>query len=292
VDYFPTGTITFLFTDIEGSTQLWERAPDSMKFALARHDMLLRESIEQHGGYVFKTVGDAFCAAFSHAPDALLAALDAQRALHAEGWPSEIGAIRIRATLHTGAAEERGGDYFGPPLNRAARLLASGHGDQTLLSRTTQELVSNRLPPGVSLLDLGEHHLKDVLRPEQVFQVCVSDLPSEFPPLRLLGAKLTNLPAQPTTFIGRQRELAAVLALLRRDNVRLITLTGPGGTGKTRLSIQAAANVLDDYKHGVFFVPLATITDPDLVIPTIGAIFNLKDLGGTARRRAAEIPSG
>jgi class 3 adenylate cyclase len=135
---------------------------------------LLRESIEQHGGYVFKTVGDAFCAAFSHAPDALLAALDAQRALHAEGWPSEIGAIRIRATLHTGAAEESGGDYFGPPLNRAARLLASGHGDQTLLSRTTQELVSNRLPPGVSLLDLGEHHLKDVLRPERVFQVCVS----------------------------------------------------------------------------------------------------------------------
>ncbi|HEX6758300.1 MAG TPA: tetratricopeptide repeat protein [Propionibacteriaceae bacterium] len=280
MDHFPTGTVTFLFTDIEGSTQLWERAPETMKFALARHDMLLRRSIEQHDGYVFKTVGDAFCAAFSHAPDALSAALDAQRALRDEEWPSEIGAIRIRATLHTGAAEERGGDYFGPPLNRAARLLAAGHGDQTLLSRATQELVCNCLPPGVSLLDLGEHRLKDVFRLERVFQVCVYDLPAEFPPLRLLDAKLTNLPAQPTTFIGRERELAAVLALLRRDNVRLITLTGPGGTGKTRLSIQAAANVLDEYKHGVFFVPLATITDPDLVIPTIGAIFNLKDLGG------------
>jgi predicted ATPase/class 3 adenylate cyclase len=280
VDHFPTGTITFLFTDIEGSTQLWERVPETMKFALARHDMLLHRAIEQHGGYVFKTVGDAFCAVFSHAPDAVSAALNAQRALRAEAWPREIGAIRIRATLHTGAAEERGGDYFGPPLNRAARLLAAGHGDQTLLSRTTQELVRNSLPADVSLLDLGEHRLKDVFRPERVFQVCAPDLPSEFPPLRSLDTKLTNLPAQPTTFIGRERELAEVLALLRRDDVRLITLTGPGGTGKTRLGIEAAANVLDEYEHGVFFVPLATITDPDLVIPTIAAIFNLKDLGG------------
>jgi class 3 adenylate cyclase len=165
-----------------------------MKFALARHDTLLRRSIEQHGGYVFKTVGDAFCAAFSHAPDGLSAALDAQRALRAEEWASEIGAIRIRAALHTGAADERGGDYFGQPLNRAARLLAAGHGDQTLLSRTTQELVCNCLPPAVSLLDLGEYRLKDVSRPERVFQVCVSDLPAEFPPLKLLDAKLTNLP--------------------------------------------------------------------------------------------------
>ena len=280
MDHFPTGNITFLFTDIESSTQLWERAPEAMKFALARHDMLLRQSIEQHSGYVFKTVGDAFCAAFAHAPDALSAALAAQRALRAEGWPSEIGAIRIRAALHTGAAEERGGDYFGPPLNRAARLLSAGHGDQTLLSRATQELVRSCLPPDVSLLDLGEHRLKDLFRPERVFQVCASDLPSEFPPLKTLDAKLTNLPAQPTTFVGRERELAAVLALLRRDDVRLITLTGPGGTGKTRLCIQAAANLLDEYEHGVFLVPLATITDPDLVIPTIGAIFNLKELGG------------
>ena len=271
---------TFLFTDIEGSTKLWDRAPEAMKFALARHDMLLRQSIEQHGGHVFKTVGDAFCAAFSHAPDALSAALAAQRALRAEGWRSEIGAIRIRAALHTGAAEERAGDYFGPPLNRAARLLAAGHGDQTVLSWATQELVCNCLPPDVSLLDLGEHRLKDLFRPERVFQLCASDLPSEFPPLKTLDAKLTNLPAQPTTFIGRERELAAVLALLRRDGVRLITLTGPGGTGKTRLGIQAAASVLDEYGHGVFFVPLATITDPDLIIPTIGATFNLKELGG------------
>jgi predicted ATPase/class 3 adenylate cyclase len=280
IDHLPVGTITFLFTDIEGSTRLWERQPEAMTRALARHDVLLRGAIEGCGGTVFKTVGDAFCAAFAYAPDALAAVLGAQRALHAEAWPAEIGAIHIRAALHTGAVEHRDGDYFGPPLNRVARLLSAGHGDQTLLSLATQELVRDSLPSTTSLRDLGEHRLKDLFRPERVYQLVARDLPSEFPPLRTLDVKLTNLPAQPTPFIGRDRELVAVLALLRHEDVRLVTLTGPGGTGKTRLSLQAAADLLDEYEHGAYFVPLATITDPDLVIPTIAAIFNVSESGG------------
>ena len=241
---------------------------------------MLRQTIERHGGQVFKTVGDAFCAAFANALDGLSAALDAQRGLGAEAWPAEIGTIRIRAALNSGAAEARDGDFFGPALNRTARLLGVGHAGQTILSLATQELVSAALPPGVFLIDLGEHRLKDLFRPERVFQVCGPGLPSDFPPLRTPDAKLTNLPAPPTTFIGRERELAAVTALLRRDDVRLVTLTGPGGTGKTRLCIEAAGAVADGFADGVFFVPLATVSDPDLVIPTIAAVFNLKELGG------------
>src|SRR5947209_1941577 len=181
----PSGTITFLFTDIEGSTRLWEQHPDGMRDSLARHDALLRQAIEAYGGYVFKTVGDAFCAAFPTAVDALGAALAAQRALQVEPW-NEIGPLRIRVGLHTGMAQERDGDYFGPALNRVARLQAAGHGLQTLLSQSTYELVRDHLPLGVSLQDLGEHRLEDLVRPERVFQVLSPDLPSDFPPLKTL----------------------------------------------------------------------------------------------------------
>jgi len=272
----PTGTITFLFTDIEGSTKLWERHPDAMKAALARHDALIKQAIEARGGYVFKTVGDAFCAAFAEPTDALEAALAAQRALNAETWAPEIGAIRIRAALHTGVAEEREGDYFGPPVNRVARLLSAGHGGQTLITLATQALLRDNLPPKTSLLDLGEHRLKDLFRPEHIYQIATDGLAAEFPPLRTLDVRITNLPAQPTPFIGRERELAALMSLLDRPDVRLVTLTGAGGTGKTRLSLQAAADLIDQYEHGAYFVALDAIRDPSGVVPQVAAALGFK----------------
>jgi len=273
----PTGTITFLFTDIEGSTKLWENHPDVMKTALARHDALLKKAIEARGGYVFKTVGDAFCAAFAEPTDALEAALAAQRALTAETWPAEIGAIRIRAALHTGVAEEREGDYFGQPLNRVARLLAAGHGGQTLITLATQELARDRLPAKATLVDMGDHRLKDLSHPERIFQVNAPDLPADFPALKTLDLRLTNLPIQPTPFIGREREIAAALALLRRDDIRLVTLTGPGGTGKTRLSLQVGGELVDQFPDGVYFVPLAETTDRNLALSKVAQALEVRE---------------
>jgi len=261
----PTGTVTFLFTDIEGSTRRWDQESEAMKIALARHDTILRSSIEAHGGHVFKTVGDAFYSAFPVAPDALAAALEAQHGLAAEPW-GEIGGSRVRMALHTGAVHEREGDYFGPPLNRVARLLSAGHGGQTLLSLATQELVRDQLPEGVQLRDLGMHRLRDLIRPEQIFEVFAPPLRADFPPLKTLDARPNNLQTQPTPLLGREHEVEQVCARLRREDVRLLTLTGPGGTGKTRLGLQIAADLLDDYKDGVYFVALAPLSDPTLVV--------------------------
>jgi class 3 adenylate cyclase len=259
----PTGTVTFLFTDIEGSTKMWERDVTAMQAALARHDEILRNAIEEHGGYVFKTVGDAFCAAFPTAPDAVEAALVAQRALLGKG-SEKTGPLRVRMALHMGAAEERDGDYFGPPLNRVARLLSAGYGGQVLFSLPTYEMVRDQLQPDVGLWDLGERRLKDLFRPERVFQLVAPGLPSEFPPLRTLEASPNNLPMQPTPLVSREKE---VEERLRSEEVRLLTLTGPGGTGKTRLALQAAADLLDEVEDGAFFVTLATVTDPELIPP-------------------------
>lgn len=275
----PSGIVTFLFTDIEGSTQLWEREPDAMRVALERHNALVQEAIESNGGVVFKTAGDAFCAAFDSAVDGLQAALAAQRALDSEAWAEEIGTLRARMGLHTGHVQAQDGDYFGPPLNRTARLESAGHGGQVLLSLATQELVRDELPVGVSLIDLGAHRLKDLFRPETIFQVTTSDLKSEFPALRTLDGQRTNLPAQATPFIGRERELIALTELLKRDDVRLVTLTGPGGIGKTRLSLQAAADLLDSFEHGAFFVELAPITDSELVLAAIANTVGVHDAG-------------
>src|SRR5215216_6038215 len=273
-----TGTITFLFTDVEGSTALWEKYSNAMSEVLSRHDEVLRTAIKAHNGHVFKTVGDAFHATFSTAPDALEAALEAQRVLLHEEWP-ETGPLRVRMALHTGAAEEREGDYFGPSLNRVARLLSAGHGEQILLSLATRELVRDRLPEESGLRDLGERRLKDLSSPEHVFQIIAPGLRSEFPPLNTLDVRRNNLPAQPTPLVGREKELNDVLALLRSPDVRLLTLTGPGGTGKTRLGLQAAAELTDEFEDGVFFVALTAIADPTLVAPTIARTLGLTESG-------------
>src|SRR5215212_5563072 len=275
----PTGTVTFLFTDIEGSARLWERNSQEMQEALARHDELLRTAIEARDGYVFKTVGDAFCAAFGTATDAAEAALACQLALLEEGWAEEVGAIRVRMALHTGAAEERDGDYFGPPVNRVARLMSAGHGGQVLLSLATQELVRDQLPVGTSLMDLGERHLKDLFRPERVFQLLAPELPSEFPPLRTLDAYRNNLPLQPTPLVGREKEVAEVCDLLRGEETRLLTFTGPGGIGKTRVALQAAADLLDDFPDGTFFAPLATLTQAELFFSTVAETLGVQETG-------------
>ena len=273
----PTGTVTFLFTDIEGSTKLWEKSPRGMQVALTRHDALLWETIEGHGGFVFKTVGDAFCAVFPTAVGALEAALAAQRGLFSEAWGEEVGAIRTRMALHTGTTHERDGDYFGPPVNRVARLLSAGHGGQILLSSSTQELVRDHLPADTHLRYLGEKRLRDLSRSERIFQLTASALPSEFPPLKTLESHTNNLPLQATPLIGREREVEAVCGLLRSSETRLLTLLGPGGTGKTRVGLQVAAELADGFEDGVFFVPIAAITDPALVAPTIARILGLSE---------------
>jgi len=258
----PTGTITFLFTDIEGSTRLWEAEPEAMRVAIARHDAILRETIEGQGGHVFKTVGDAFCAAFPRATDAVAAALHAQQALQREDW-GDAGPLRARIALYTGEAEDRDGDYFGPPLNRCARILAAGHGGQVLLSHSAAELVRDVLPSGAELKPLGEHRLRDLTRPEPLFQLVHPDLPADFPALRSLSAFAHNLPVQLSSFVGREREMAEVKRLL--GTTRLLTLTGTGGAGKTRLALQVGADLLDEYPDGVWLVELGALSEPSLV---------------------------
>jgi predicted ATPase/class 3 adenylate cyclase len=275
----PTGTITFLFTDIEESTRHWDEQPEAMKAALARHDAILRSSIEAHGGHVFKTVGDAFYAAFPVASEGLKAAVKAQHALAAESW-GETGPLRVRMALHTGSAQQRENDYFGPPLNRVARLLGAGHGGQMLLSHAMEELVRDHLPGGTQLRDLGSHRLRDLIHPEQIFQVVAPPLPTDFPALKTLDARPNNLQTQPTLLLGRSEEVKQICARFRDEDVRLLTLTGPGGTGKTRLGLQVAADLLDDYKDGVYFVALAPLSDPKLVASTIAQTLGLKEAGG------------
>jgi predicted ATPase/class 3 adenylate cyclase len=276
---FPSGTVTFLFTDIEGSTKLWEKHPEGMKRALARHDDLLRHAIEGQGGNVIKTTGDGFHAAFETGLNGVAAALAAQQSLLQEKWDElDSHGLRVRIGLHTGEAEARAGDYYGPALNRAARIMAVGYGGQTLLSTTTADLVRDQLPPEASLRDLGEHRLKDLVRPEHVFQLNHPALPAEFPALRSVDAFPNNLPIQLTSFIGRERELEEAKA--RLASARLLTLIGPGGTGKTRLGLQLAADLLPHYADGVWVAELAPLTDPALVLQTIASIFGVREQMG------------
>jgi predicted ATPase/class 3 adenylate cyclase len=258
----PDGVVTFLFTDIEGSTRLLQDNEETFKAALARHNALLSDAIEQHQGHVFETVGDAYYAVFAHAIDAIGAAIAAQTALGEETW-STRAPIRARVALHSGDVERRGTKYFGSALFRSSRLLSVVHGGQIVLSATTAALVLDNLPESSTLKDLGVHRLRDLNRPERIWQVIHPRLPSVFPPLRTLSTHPNNLPAQLTTFVGRSNEIAEIRRLMA--TTRLFTLTGAGGAGKTRLSIQVGAELLHDYPDGVWFVELAPLTDPDLV---------------------------
>jgi predicted ATPase/class 3 adenylate cyclase len=269
----PSGTVTFLFTDIEGSTRLWEEHPEAMRDALVRHDEVLREAIESHGGYVVKTTGDGFHAAFATADAGMSAAVAAQTVLEGTTWGA-TGKLRVRMGLHTGTASLRDGDYFGGSLNRAARLMGVAHGGQIVVSQTTADLASDGLPAGVGLVDLGEHRLRDLSRPERVFQVFAPGLDREFPRLTSLDAFPGNLPAQVTSFIGRREEIAAVVRAL--DAARLVTLTGAGGVGKTRLAIHAAAEALPAFCDGAWFCELAAAGDPDALVQVVAAALGVQ----------------
>jgi predicted ATPase/class 3 adenylate cyclase len=261
----PAGTVTFLFTDIEGSAHLWEHFPEQMAADLLRHDALLHKAIETYGGYVFKTVGDQFCTAFSHARDALNAAVMIQQALANEQWSGPQ--IRVRIGIHSGSTEERDGDYFGPTVNRVARLMSIGHGGQTLLSASALQLIGDQLPGEVAVRDLGDHRLKNLRQPEHVYQVNIQGLADNFPPLNSLTVIDNNLPVQITEFIGREKELAETRHVLEQS--RLLTIVGPGGIGKSRLSLELAADLAGQFDHGVFFVPLAPVTSADLAAEAI-----------------------
>jgi predicted ATPase/class 3 adenylate cyclase len=275
----PSGTVTFLFTDIEGSTALWERDHTAMATAVDRHLALLRAAIEAHGGVLFKVVGDAVQAAFAAAPGAIAAAVAAQRAVQTEPWPDPPGSLHVRMALHAGEAVPREDDYLAAPLNRLARLLAAGHGTQVLLTEVVERLVQGTLSAEVSLRLLGTHRLRDLHEPEEVFQVVAPGLPDQFPPLLSLPHHPTNLTIPPTSLIGRETEVAAILLMLDAGT-RLLTLTGPGGTGKTRLALEIGAESLDHYPDGVFFVDLSPLTDPTLVVPTIAATLGVREVIG------------
>jgi predicted ATPase/class 3 adenylate cyclase len=253
---------TFLFTDIEGSTRLWEEHAAGMGAALAEHDRILRTAIGARGGTVIKTTGDGILARFDDPVAAVEAGLDGQRALQGATW-GETGPLRVRMALHSGEAEERDGDYFGPALNRVARILAIAYGNQIVCSAVAAVLAGERLPPSIELVDLGSHRLRDIDRPEQVYQVVVDDLPRTFPPLRSLSTRRSNLPVQLTSFVGRGREVAEVATLL--DRHRLVTLIGTGGTGKTRLMLEAADRLLDRFPDGVWLAELAPLGDPSQI---------------------------
>jgi predicted ATPase/class 3 adenylate cyclase len=273
----PTGIVTFLFTDIQGSATLWERDPDGMQRSLSLHNQILDKAIQANGGITFKFVGDAYQAAFDVPMEALNAALQAQHGLAVASW-YDIGPLKVRMGLHAGPAEVAGTEYaVGHTLNRVARLMSAGHGGQILLSGSVAELLDGNLPHDVRLMDLGEHLLKGLNRPEKIFQVVAPDLPQDFPPLSTYTPPRHNLPAQLTSFVGRCNELDLVRRKFKTS--RLVTLTGTGGVGKTRLACQYGLEVLDGYPAGVWWVELAPIIKPDLIPQAIGSVLGLRSEG-------------
>jgi predicted ATPase/class 3 adenylate cyclase/DNA-binding CsgD family transcriptional regulator len=273
----PTGTVTLLFTDIEGSTRLLQQLGERYADMLAESRQLLRAVFQEWNGHEVDMQGDSLFVAFARATDGIAAAVAMQRALAAYDWPDGVS-VAVRVGLHTGEPSYTAEGYVGLDVHHAARIMSVGHGGQVLLSQTTRELVKYDLPEGVSLRDLGEHRLKDLQRPGQLYQLIITGLPTDFPPLKTLDISPNNLPIQPTSLIGREKEVATVLELLQREEVRLLTLTGPGGTGKTRLGLQVAAELSDAFSDGVYFVNLAPISDPALVVPTLAQALDIKEI--------------
>ena len=269
--------MTFLFTDVEGSTRLWEHDRESMRDALERHDRVLRAAITAHGGVVFATGGDGFAVAFARAADALAAAVAAQAELAAGDGAVPI---RVRMGVHTGEALEREGDYFGPAVNRAARLMAAAHGGQVLCSAISAGLAAESLPEGCALLDLGVHRLRDLSAPEHVHQLAVDGSREEFPAIRSLDAFPSNLPVLATGFVGRDHDLREVLKTL--VEARVVTLTGVGGVGKTRLALQAAAEALPRFRDGAWLVDLGGVGSPDAVPGSVASALGVQAAPGTS----------
>ncbi|HEY6407973.1 MAG TPA: AAA family ATPase, partial [Ktedonobacteraceae bacterium] len=267
-----------LFTDIEGSTQLLQQLGDDYSEVLMQCRRLLRVAFQMYLGHEVDTQGDAFFVAFTRASDAVGAAVNAQRSLTAYPWPQGVE-VRVRMGMHTGEPQLSSEGYVGMDVHHAARIMSAAHGGQALLSQTTRDLVEQELPEGVSLRDLGEHRLKDIERTSRLFQLVIEGLPADFPPLKTFSNHLHNLPVQPTSFIGREQEVATVCSLLRRDDVRLLTLTGTAGVGKTRLSIQAATNLAAFFPDGVYFVALASVGNAALVVPAIAQALDVGETG-------------
>src|SRR3990172_610044 len=279
----PTGTVTFLFTDVEGSTRLVQELGGKWTTVVEDHDRLLRTAVEGNGGVVVRFEGDAVFAVFSSPVDAVGAAVAAQQALVGHEFPGGAP-IPVRMGLHTGIGALGGADYVGIDVHRAARVAAAAHGGQIVLSEATAPLVERSLPEGSHLVDLGKHRLKDLAEAETLFQVAVTGLRQDFPPLHTLELVNHNLPVQVTSFVGRSEEIAAALRLL--SGSRIVTLLGPGGTGKSRLALQVAAEAAEDFGDGVFFLPLASVTDPELIPSAILGAMGVSASSG--RRSPAE----
>jgi predicted ATPase/class 3 adenylate cyclase len=279
VSRLPAGTVTFLFTDIEGSTRKWQNWPHKMKIALKRHDEILQKAIDDSGGWVFKTVGDAFCAAFHTAMDCINCVIETQIAINSEEWDlPEL--IKVRMSIHTGEAIERNNDYYGPALNRVARLEALAYGGQILMSLVTAELIRDMLPEPAGLKFMGDHRLKDLTRPEGVYQLTHPEIPEEFPAIKSLDSHPHNLSVQPGLLIGREKELGILQDKLLASKSRVVTVTGTGGMGKTRISLQTAAELIENFRNGVFFIDLTLIANSASFYSLILSTLSIKEAGG------------